>query len=178
MWRWKRPACRLPLLWLVVQILPATPAVESTQPPNTVCMIGAMPAVYLSVAAGTWEAFQPLKTNFPALSLRAASIFPSRGTRSAVAVCAVGGCLIPGKGVITYRVYFEAWATAPELREAYQVKWTDMAQILNALPSDVDMAYLVTSAPSSRHNRFEILYVGASPVHFISSRLPFAPQRI
>lgn len=178
MWRWKRPACRLPLLWLVVQILPATPAVESTQPPNTVRMIGAMPAVYLLVAAGTWEAFRPLKTRDPALSTRAVSINPSEGTSSAVAVSAVGGCLIPGKGVITYRVCFEAWAIAPELREAYQVKWTDMAKKLSALPSDVDMAKLVTSALSSRHNRFEFPYIGASPVHFISSRLPFAPQRI
>ena len=177
-WRWQRPAYRLLLLWLGLLILPATLAVEGTPTPNTVRMIGAMPAIYLLVAAGMWEAFRLLKERYRALAVRAASIFQENGTRAAIAVGAVVGGLILGKGVLTYRVYFEEWAAAPELHWAYHEEWTQCAQMLNALPSDEDMAYLLPKAGSSGHPSFDFLYIGAATVHIIDTRVPFTPQKI
>ena len=177
-WRWQRPAYRLLLLWLGLLILPATLAVEGTPTPNTVRMIGAMPAIYLLVAAGMWEAFRLLKERYRALAVRAASIFQENGTRAAIAVSAAVGGLILGQGVLTYRVYFEKWATAPELNWAYQVEWTEWAQMMNALPSDVNMVYLVPRAGSSGHNSFDFLYSGAASVQVIDTILPFLPQKV
>ena len=77
-WRWQRPAYRLLLLWLGLLILPATLAVEGTPTPSTVRMIGAMPAIYLLVAVGMWEAFRLLKERYRALPVRAASIFKGK----------------------------------------------------------------------------------------------------
>ena len=58
-WQWRtRPAYRLLLIWLALLILPAVLAREITSvPPNTIRMIGAVPAIYLLVAVGIWEAF-------------------------------------------------------------------------------------------------------------------------
>ncbi len=176
-WRWQRPAYRLLLLWLVLLVLPATLAVENT-PPNTVRIIGAFPAIYLLVAVGLWEAFHLLKLRIPALGVRAASIFQENGISAAIAVSAVVGGFILGKGAHTYRVYFEEWTAAPGLNWAYDVEWTEWAQILNALPSDANMVYLVPRPGSSGHNSFEFLYRGAASVQVIDTTLPFMTQKV
>ena len=54
-WRWQRPAYRLLFLWLIVLILPAT--LSNDNPPNTMRMMGAAPAIYLLAGVGVWEAF-------------------------------------------------------------------------------------------------------------------------
>ncbi len=176
-WRWQRPAYRLLFLWLVLLVLPATLAVETT-PPNTVRIIGAFPAIFLLVAVGMWEAFHLLKPRIPALGVRAASIFQRNGISAAIAVGAVVGGLILGKGALTYRVYFEEWASAPGLNWAYDVEWTEWAQMLNALPSNENMVYLVQRAGSSGHNSFEFLYSGAASVDVIDTSLPTMPQKV
>ncbi len=178
LWRWqRRPTYRLLLLWLVVLMLPAMLSRDDNVP-HFLRMIGVAPAVYLLTGVGVWEAFRLLKERYRALAVRAASIFQENGTRAAIAVSAVVGGLILGQGVLTYRVYFEKWATAPELNWAYQVEWTEWAQMMNALPSEVNMVYLVPRAGSSGHNSFEFLYNGAASVHVIDTILPFLPQKV
>lgn len=176
--RWNRPAYRLLLLWLGALVLPALLAIEGTPRPNTVRIIGALPAIYLLAAAGMWEAFNIMKVKLPALSVRVASIFHTNRHKAGLAAAAVLGMLILGKGVHTYRIYFEEWATAPGLHWAYQVGWKEWAEMMNALPSDANMVYLVPRAGSSGHNSFEFLYNGAASVHVIDTTLPFMPQKV
>ncbi len=177
-WRWQRPAYRLLLLWLGLLILPATLAVEGTPTPSTVRMIGAMPAIYLLVAVGMWEAFRLLKERYRALPVRAASIFKGNGARAAIAVSAVVGGLILGQGVLTYRVYFEKWAAAPELNDAYHVEWTQLAQSLNMQPPDTDTVYLLLNGLHSKHYSFDYLYQGPAPAHIIYTAMPSLAQKI
>ena len=176
-WRWqRRPAYRLLLLWLGVLFLPATLAVDAMPPPNTVRMIGAVPAVYLLVAVGVWEAFRFLKDRCRALPWRANLIFLKNETWVAIAVGAVVSGLILVQGVITYRTYFQQWAAAPELYEAYEGEWTDLARALNAQPSDADMVYLVPTF--HRYYSFEYLYQGTASAHMVSMASPNLPQKI
>ena len=174
-WRWqRRPAYRLLLLWLGVMILPATLARDSA--PNTLRMMGAVPAVYLLVAVGVWEAFRILRERCGALQGRAGLIFRENGARAAIAMGVVVGGLILVQGVTTYRTYFYKWAVAPELYRAYEVEWTDLARALNEQQSDANMAYLIPGF--SWHYSFEYLYVGAAPAHFFNADRPDLAEKI
>ena len=177
-WRWQRPAYRLLLLWLGILILPATLAVEGTPTPNTVRMIGAMPAIYLLVAVGLWEAFRLLRARYRALPVRANVIFQESGARAAIAVSAVVGGLILGQGALTYRVYFTEWATAPELNEVYHAEWTELAQFLTEQSPDADMVYLLPSSLHSEHTSFDYLYQGTAPAYVIHTAIPSLAQKI
>ena len=174
-WRWQgRPAYRLLLLWLGVMILPATLARDSA--PNTVRMIGAVPAIYLLVAVGVWEAFRILRERCAALQGRAGLIFRENGARAAIAMGVVVGGLILVQGVTTYRTYFYKWAVAPELYRAYEVEWTDLARALNEQQSDADTVYLISS--SYGYYSFEYLYQGVAPVHIFNVTNPDLAQKI
>ena len=166
-WRWQRPAYRLLLLWLGVLLLPAILARDDT-PPNTLRMIGAMPAIYLLAAVGAWETFRFLRNRF----------FQNNETRAAIAVGVVVSGSILVQGVLTHHTYFELWAHAPETRRVHGVEWKDLARVLNAQPSEVSMVYLLSQAGSSEHYGFTYLYHGAPPAHIIDSTLPYLPLEI
>ena len=152
-WRWQRPAYRLLLLWLGVLLLPAMLATDPA--PHFLRMTGAVPAIYLLVAVGVWDAFQFLRERF----------FREKATKAAIAVGAVVGGLILVQDVSAYHTYFQKWAAAPEVNEYHDTEWTELARTLNAQPSDTDMIYLV---PGSQWiHSFEYLYVGSAPAHVI-----------
>ena len=173
-WRWQQPAYRLLLLWLGVMLLPAMLARDAA--PHFLRMTGVVPAIYLLVAVGMWEAFRFLQERCRVIPWRANLIFQESETRSAMAVGAVVGGLILVQGVITYRTYFQKWAAAPEVSEAYGMEWTDLARALNAQPSDTDMVYLITSF--YRHDSFEYLYQGTAPAHTFDMAKPDLAQKI
>ena len=56
--RWRWPAYRLLPIWLAAFLLPAVLAYEA--PANTIRLIGAVPAVYLSIGVGLWYVFDAL----------------------------------------------------------------------------------------------------------------------
>ena len=169
LWRWQRPAYRLLLLWLGVLLLPAILSLDSGSP-SILRMIGLVPAVYLLVAVGMWEAFQFLKER-----CRATLIFRENETKAAIAVGIVVGGLIVAQGVNTYHSYFPRRGNAPDLK-AYDTEWTDLARALNAQPFDANMIYLVPSmyGPYS----FEYLYQGATPVNLFKIYKPDLAQKI
>ena len=166
-WHWrKRPAYRLLLLWLVLLILPAVLAREITSvPPNTIRMIGAIPAIYLLVAIGIWEAFLFARHRFSQLTdARAGAVFAS-----------LVGLAILVQGVFTYRDYFHKWASSPEIHRAYGSGWTDLISIVNDQPSDGSIAFLVPGY--LWQYSFEYLYLGGAPVHLVHTAMPdFAHQ--
>ena len=166
-WQWrKRPAYRLLLFWLALLVLPAVLAREITSvPPNTIRMIGAIPAIYLLVAAGIWEAFQFARHRFTQVTdAWAGAVF---GVLVSLAILA--------QGVFTYRDYFFRWASAPEIHRAYGTGWTDLIQLVNDQPSDGSTVFLV---PGYQWQfSFEYLYQGDVPVHLLHTAMPdFAHQ--
>ena len=169
-WRWQwRPSYRLLLLWLCILILPAVLSKEVV--PNTLRMIGAAPAVYLLIGVGVWEAFRFLLERCRALQWRANPIFRENGTRAAIVVGVVVGGLILVQGALTYRAYFQKWAVAPEIYEAYDVKWTKLARALNAQPPATDEVYLIPAyardSSSAWQYSFQYLYQGTTPTQMV-----------
>ena len=166
-WRWRsQPAYRLLLLWLTLLLLPAVLAREITSvPPNTIRMIGAMPAIYLLVAVGVWEAFRYLSGRF----------FRESEARAGTALAVLIGLAILVQGLFTYRAYFHKWATAPEIHRAYGTEWTDLIHLVNKQSSDGSIVYLVPGF--LWQYSFEFLYQGEVPVFLVHTAMPdFARQ--
>ena len=166
-WRWRtRPADRLLLLWFALLILPAMLAREITSvPPNTIRMIGAMPAICLLAAVGIWEAFSYAKQRFVQVS--GAKVGPIFAVLVALAISV--------QGVFTYRDYFHRWASAPDIGRAYGAEWTDLIQLVNDQPSVGGSVFLVPGY--LWQFSFEYLYQGDTPVHLVHSDMPeFASQ--
>ena len=173
-WRWQRPAYRLLLLWLGVMLLPATLARDIV--PHTLRMIGAAPAVYLLAAVGIWETFRFLWQRRRALPWRASRIFQENSTRAAITVGVVVVGSVLGQGALTYHTYFQKWANTPDIRWAYGTEWTNLAQTLNAQPSNTDSIYLIPSY--YWHYSFEYLYQGTAPAYMIDTSMPNLARKI
>lgn len=175
-WRWKRPAYRLLLLWLGVLLLPAMLSRDDIVP-HFLRMMGATPAVYLLTAVGLWEALRFLWERSNAILWPAMQGFGRSGNRVAIAVGVAVSGLILVQGVSTYRIYFKTWANLPEVYEANETEWAELAQTLNARPPDADAVYLLPYT-ISEHYSFQYLYEGTTPADVISASIPYLPQEI
>ncbi len=155
-WRWRQqPAYRLLILWFWILLLPAMLSIDHTVP-NTLRMIGAVPAIYLLAAVGVWETFQFLKERF----------FRGGDTRPAIAVGTLITGLILAQGAVTYRNYFQNWAaTVPESKIAYWAMWGELGQVVSAQPSDENTVYLIPGY--SWHYSVEYLDQTGEPEHAI-----------
>ena len=150
-WRWqRRPAYRLLLLWLGVLILPA---MLDIAPPNTLRMIGAVPAIYLLIGVGVWEAFRFLQERY----------FQKDAPKAAIAMAAVVSGLILVQAANTYHTYFQKRGTAPNTGWTNESEWSELAWALNAQPSDSEMVYLIPG--NGIHHSFKYLYLGKASVH-------------
>ena len=177
-WRWQRPAYRLLLLWLGL-LNPAGNAGCRGHTYPQYCTHDRRYAGYLSARGRRHVGGVPFAEGaLSRLPVRAASIFEENGTRAAIAVSAVVGGLILGQGVLTYRFYFEKWATAPELNDAYHVEWTQLAQSLNMQPPDTGTVYLLLNGLHSKHYSFDYLYQRPAPAHIIYTAMPSLAQKI
>ena len=172
-WRWRRPAFRLLLIWLVVLLMPAFLARDSV--PHTLRMIGAIPAIYLLAAAGAWEMLRLVQKHSP----------PRAPTRVAIAAGILVPVLLLAKGLSTYRLYFQEWAVAPEIHNSFEVEWTELIQTLNAQPPATDTVYLIPDGQRRmdldegyQNYIFDYLYQGTSPILLLHTAMPDLPQKI
>ena len=175
-WRWKRPAYRLLLLWLGVLLLPAMLSRDDIVP-HFLRMMGATPAVYLLTAAGLWEALRFLWERRNAIQWPAMQVFGQKENRVAIALGIAVSGLILVQGVFTYRTYFQTWATLPEVYEANETEWAELARTLNARPPEPDAVYLVPYT-ISEHYSFEYLYGDTVPADVISASVPYLPKEL
>ena len=159
---WRRPAYRLLLLWLGIMILPAVLARDFTPPPNTLRMIGAVPAIYLAAGVGMWEAFHVIGQGCLALPSNAGQFFRKSGSWLASALAAVVTVWILVQGVSTHRTYFQEWATTPKFHKEYYGEWASAAEILDAQPHAAGLVYLLPYRFHRNHG-FEYLYQGETP---------------
>ena len=164
-WRWQWPSYRLLLLWLGVLLLPAVLSRDEIVP-HFLRMIGAAPAVFLLIGVGVWEVFRLVRERY----------FRGSKIKAAIVVAAVISCLVLVQGVLTYRIYFQKWAAAPELADAYDLEWKELAQVLNAQPSYADLVFLVPTFHSPYS--FEYLYTGAAPAYLFHQAAPDLAQKI
>jgi hypothetical protein len=170
-WHWRRPAYRLPILWLAVLILPAVLALDT--PPNTLRMIGMVPAIYLLIGVGLWET---------SLLLRGRLFTQMKIVPSITATLLAGG-LILGQGILTYQAYFHSWATDTDVYQTYHAEWTHLVRAVNGHAPDSGIVYLIPignqfQEETFREYNFEFLYQGTVPVHLFHAATPGLVQGI
>ena len=173
--RWRLPEYRLLLIWLGVMLLPATLAVDHFPLPNTTRMIGAVPAIYLLLGVGVWEAAKFLKKG----------LFARHDTGYAVVAGVVVGGMILVQGVVTYLIYFQKWADAPEIRSEYEFEWSILTKYLNAQPHNPATAFLIPDGQRQqplkagfRSHTFDYLYQGETPAYLFHTAMPDFANRI
>lgn len=156
LWHWRRqPAYRLLFLWFWILLLPAMLSLDHTVP-NTLRMIGAVPAIYLLVGVGAWETFHLLKAKF----------FRGGNVWAAVSVGTLITGLVLVQGARTHRTYFKDWAaTIPESKKAYWTMWGELGQVVNAQASDEGTVYLIPGY--SWHYSVEYLDQTAEPENVV-----------
>ena len=186
LWRWRRPAYALALIWLGVGVLPS---VLTADAPNFPRCMGALPVIYAFPALASWQvckfastqvrkcaAFQPF--NLPILPLVAILLWLSITAAD------------------TYHDYFLGWARRDDVRFAYQAGLTQAALYINNHPqvtraaasglSNFEMdpytfqTILQRPDPETRwfDSRSALVFPdgGAETTYFLPTIVPFAPQ--
>ena len=135
LWRWRQPAYAFLLFWLFTGLFPAlvTGAMNSVMR-----MMGAQPAVYLTLALGVVEAARWLW---------------ARG-HLARCVVLVGITFLVGINAwLTCRDYFVAWAAEPNVREVYRSNLREVARYLDEQPDGGPVA-ISTEYPLAYHDPY------------------------
>ena len=174
LWR-RRPADRLMLLWIGALILPAILARDSAAP-NTLRMIGAVPAIYLLTGVGLWETFRFLWERVDLLPRPMVQILQENESKIFLTGGALAFSLILFKGVSTYSVFYERWAEHPDVSDSYETWLGNWARTLEAFPSDRNTVYLVPCSPYthpiSTHFSFMYLYQGTASARSVYMSAP------
>ncbi len=176
-WKSQRPAYRLLLLWLVILLLPAVLARGMMPPPSFIRMIGVVPAVYLIIGVGLWEAFKLVRQLGRALPVRVNLLFRTHETGLTMAVGVVVAGLVMVRGVNTYNAYFLEGAINPRFQSEFNSEWNDVAQMLNTLPSGSGTVYLLPYEYDINFG-FDYLYQGESPAYVFDARILDLPRAI
>ena len=175
-WYGRRAANRLLLLWLLILLLPAVLARGMMPPPSFIRMIGVVPAVFLLIGVGLWEAVQLLRRIGGALQGPASLFFHKNGTGFAVGLGIVMAGLVLVQGANTYDAYFLEAAANPRFQREFNNAWNEVAEVLNGLPPKSDTVYLLPYEDDMNYGHeyvnfgFEYLYQGASPAHVFHAR--------
>jgi 4-amino-4-deoxy-L-arabinose transferase-like glycosyltransferase len=153
LWRWKRPAYMLMLLWFLISLIPAMVTPFS---PNFVRTIAAWPTPFVFAGIAMWEAVQWVMN-------RQAARGKAQEARSRVT-------LSPGHVVIGFFVliliwnagltandYFRHWPTGVYVRFWQQANWTQAVQALNADPSTAPIAASSLSIQDFDPQTFDLL---------------------
>jgi len=137
LWRWRQPVYAFLLLWLFTGLLPALVTGAANSVPR---MIGAQPAVYLTLALGIVEAARWLCR-----------------CKHRVRWMAVAGvtALFSFNAWLTCRDYFVAWAADPDVREVYHTNLREIARYLDEQP-DGGSASISTEYPLAYHDPYAL----------------------
>ena len=175
-WYGRRAANRLLFLWLVILLLPAVLARGMMPPPSFIRMIGAVPAVFLLIGLGLWEAVQLLRRIVGTWQGPAGLFFNKNGTGFAVGFGIVVVGLVFVQGANTFDAYFLEAAANPRFQREFNIAWNEAAEVLNGQPLTSDTVYLIPYEDDMNYGHeyvnfgFEYLYQGASPAHVFHAR--------
>jgi len=120
LWRWRRPAYALLLIWLPASLAPAA---VTWPAPDFVRTLGALPATFI----------------FPALAVTTiANTLRPRRLQLACALTVIA--LLAWNAALTARDYFTIWPRNAEVRWLYQTTWTQAVRWLDASPDTTPVA--------------------------------------
>ncbi len=168
LWRRRRPAHRLLLLWLVVLFVPAVLAIEAVDSASFLRMIGIVPAVYLLIGVGLWEACRLFNAQARALPKRAALLYGKQAKSAAIALGVAICAVIAVQGANTYRIYFRELAAGSRYFKAFHGEWIGVARTLSAMPAETGSVFLLPYKPHENFG-FRYLYQGATPALFVDA---------
>lgn len=175
-WYGRRAANRLLLLWLLILLLPAVLARGMMPPPSFIRMIGVVPAVFLLIGVGLWEAIQLLRKFGGSVRRPANSFFHRNGTVFAVGLGIAIAWLVLVQGRNTFDAYFFEAATNPRFQKEFNIAWNEAAEVLNGQSLNSDTIYLLPYEDDMNYGYeyvnfgFEYLYQGASPAYVFHAR--------
>ena len=181
--RWRQPAYRLLLIWLVALALPSILSLEIGGV-RTLRLIGAVPAVYLLTGVGMWETFRFLQERSRAMQWGIGPILRANEIRGILAVSILVAGLILVQGVTTYRIYFQEWAEHREVNESYETWLGHWARQLNTQPTDAETVYpnprffLYPTDLFTSHFQVPLSRPGFSPYRLSECAQPGAADRI
>jgi len=130
--RWRRQASALALIWLIIGLLPSLFAPRS---PNFEQMIVLLPLAFMLPGIALREAYVVARARLNEWDQLPYFLY---------GINAVVAALIVATAVITYQDYFGAWASLPEVRQAYQAEVGALAKYLD---TDSDPTPIVICAP-------------------------------
>ena len=175
-WYGRRAANRMLLLWLLILLLPAVLARGMMPPPSFIRMIGVVPAVFLLIGVGLWEAVQLLRKFGGSLRGPANSFLHENGASFAVGLGIVITWLVLVQGRNTFDAYFFEAAANPRFQREFNVAWNEAAEVLNGQSLSSDTIYLLPYEDDMNYGHeyvnfgFEFLYQGTSPAHVFHAR--------
>lgn len=168
LWRRRGPAQRLLLLWLVVLFIPAALAIEVVDSASFLRMIGIVPAVYLLIGAGLWEACRLFGALARALPGGAALLYGKQAKSAAVALGVAICAVVAAQGANTYRIYFGELAAGSRYFKAFHGEWIGVARTLSAMPAETGSVFLLPYKADENFG-FRYLYQGATPALFVDA---------
>ena len=127
LWRWKRPAYALMLIWFFISLLPAMVTPFS---PNFVRTIAVWPVPFVFVGLAMNEVVQFVRRR----SNQQSAISIQHLTIALFAV------VLLWTAASTYNDYFRQWPTSDYVRFWQQATWTQAVRALNADPSTTPLA--------------------------------------
>ena len=148
LWRRRGPAQRLLLLWLAVLFIPAVLAIEVVDSASFLRMIGVVPAVYLLIGAGLWEACRLFGALARALPGGAALLYGKQAKSAAVALGVAICAVVAVQGADTYRIYFGELAAGSRYFKAFHGEWIGVARTLSAMPSEGARSFSSPTRPT------------------------------
>jgi len=136
LWRWKRPAYLLLLLWFFISLIPAMVTPFS---PNFVRTIAAWPIPFVFAGIAMNEIVQLVK--------RRSNQHSVCGVHRLVIVFFAG--VLVWNAILTFNDYFVQWPTGDYVRFWQQATWTQAVRVLNADPSTTPIAASGLSVPDA-----------------------------
>jgi len=144
LWRWKRPAYMLLLIWFFVSLIPAMVTPFS---PNFVRTIASWPIPFVFVGLAMSEIVQWVSKR------RGPLVFLS----SCLLVTGFFGVVLIWNAALTFNDYFLQWPTGDYVRFWQQATWTQAARALNADRSTTPIAASGLSIQDFDPQTFDLL---------------------
>jgi 4-amino-4-deoxy-L-arabinose transferase-like glycosyltransferase len=136
LWRWRRPACALALLWLAAGLAPSM-VVGAWN--STLHSMGMQPVLFFLPALAVAEAAHWLGTHY--------------SRRAPALLGAAFAALVVASGVRTFHDYFERWGEARDVRAAYFHNLAAITDYLQRMPDSGSVA-LSSPFPDLPHDPF------------------------